>query len=258
MYMLSQIKVKYDRHLSYLCRSYRNFGCGVSLSLFFYDIFGYRDTIIRKSSSTNHRRIILLPVWGGCFWFSLVTRVFNVKMKIEEVKSTTKAQRIAAHSHIKGLGLDENGFALQTAAGLVGQEQAREVIKHAFSTAEKSYPAFWVFWICWRICAFTYTTLRFLGTLRYRHSTKTPFNVHKCCKNVCKQLLYLFWLVDGDIELYVWCRCEVYDVTCYLNSRNNLKLRFPPKNCCNWIIKTFDKSVCEMSKIVAFNICLCK
>ena len=41
-------------------------------------------------------------------------------MKIEEVKSTTKAQRIAAHSHIKGLGLDENGFALQTAAGLVG------------------------------------------------------------------------------------------------------------------------------------------
>jgi len=55
-------------------------------------------------------------------------------MKIEEVKSTTKAQRIAAHSHIKGLGLDENGFALQTAAGLVGQEQAREVSKHAFST----------------------------------------------------------------------------------------------------------------------------
>jgi len=49
-------------------------------------------------------------------------------MKIEEVKSTTKAQRIAAHSHIKGLGLDENGFALQSSAGLVGQEQAREAI----------------------------------------------------------------------------------------------------------------------------------
>jgi len=51
-------------------------------------------------------------------------------MKIEEVKSTTKAQRIAAHSHIKGLGLDENGFALQSAAGLVGQEQAREACTH--------------------------------------------------------------------------------------------------------------------------------
>jgi RuvB-like protein 1 (pontin 52) len=48
-------------------------------------------------------------------------------MKIEEVKSTTKTQRIATHSHIKGLGLDENGSAIQSAAGLVGQELAREV-----------------------------------------------------------------------------------------------------------------------------------
>ncbi|XP_055678984.1 ruvB-like helicase 1 [Lutzomyia longipalpis] len=47
-------------------------------------------------------------------------------MKIEEVKSTVKTQRIAAHSHIKGLGLDENGAALQNAAGLVGQKNARE------------------------------------------------------------------------------------------------------------------------------------
>ena len=49
-------------------------------------------------------------------------------MKIEEVKSTTKTQRIATHSHVKGLGLDENGYAIQSAAGLVGQEQAREVL----------------------------------------------------------------------------------------------------------------------------------
>uniref|UniRef100_A0A0B7B8P4 RuvB-like helicase n=1 Tax=Arion vulgaris TaxID=1028688 RepID=A0A0B7B8P4_9EUPU len=47
-------------------------------------------------------------------------------MKIEEVKSTSKAQRIASHSHIKGLGLDENGYAIQSSAGLVGQELARE------------------------------------------------------------------------------------------------------------------------------------
>ena len=47
-------------------------------------------------------------------------------MKIEEVKSTTKTQRIAAHSHIKGLGLDEQGTAKPVAAGLVGQELARE------------------------------------------------------------------------------------------------------------------------------------
>ena len=47
-------------------------------------------------------------------------------MKIEEVQSTTKAARIAAHTHIKGLGLDEQGRALSTGSGLVGQEKARE------------------------------------------------------------------------------------------------------------------------------------
>ncbi|CDS40906.1 ruvB 1 [Echinococcus multilocularis] len=47
-------------------------------------------------------------------------------MRIEEVNSTTKSQRIAAHSHIRGLGLDENGEPLQNAAGLVGQMSARE------------------------------------------------------------------------------------------------------------------------------------
>ena len=51
-------------------------------------------------------------------------------MMIEEVKSTTKTQRIAAHSHVKGLGLDDDGVAHQTASGLVGQETAREVLLH--------------------------------------------------------------------------------------------------------------------------------
>jgi len=50
----------------------------------------------------------------------------NSRMKIEEVKSTTKAQRVASHTHIKGLGLDEQGNAQQCAAGLCGQEKARE------------------------------------------------------------------------------------------------------------------------------------
>merc|ERR1712072_788995 len=48
------------------------------------------------------------------------------KMKIEEVKSTTKAQRVAVYTHVKGLGLDEEGNAVQCAAGLCGQEKARE------------------------------------------------------------------------------------------------------------------------------------
>lgn len=48
-------------------------------------------------------------------------------MKIEEVKSTVKTQRIAAHSHVKGLGLDETGVPLDIGSGLVGQKAAREV-----------------------------------------------------------------------------------------------------------------------------------
>jgi len=47
-------------------------------------------------------------------------------MKIEEVQSTTKSQRVASHSHVKGLGLNEDGSAQQIAEGLVGQEKARE------------------------------------------------------------------------------------------------------------------------------------
>lgn len=62
-------------------------------------------------------------------------------MKIEEVKSTTKTQRIATHSHVKGLGLDENGMAKQAAAGLVGQENAREVRHSGTGIEELQGPA---------------------------------------------------------------------------------------------------------------------
>jgi len=49
-------------------------------------------------------------------------------MKIEEVKSTTRTQRVATHSHVKGLGLQDDGSAAEVAAGLVGQEKAREAM----------------------------------------------------------------------------------------------------------------------------------
>ncbi len=47
--------------------------------------------------------------------------------QVEEVKSTAKTQRIAVHTHIKGLGLNETGAAKEMASGLVGQSRAREV-----------------------------------------------------------------------------------------------------------------------------------
>jgi riboflavin synthase len=51
-------------------------------------------------------------------------------MRIDQVKNTTREQRIAAHTHIKGLGLREDGSAEPIAAGFVGQENAREVSWH--------------------------------------------------------------------------------------------------------------------------------
>lgn len=42
------------------------------------------------------------------------------------MSSSARDARIATHSHIKGLGLDEHGQAIQTARGFVGQTSARE------------------------------------------------------------------------------------------------------------------------------------
>ena len=48
-----------------------------------------------------------------------------MNVKIQEVKSTTRAQRISCHTHIKGLGLDKDGKPMEIACGLVGQIDAR-------------------------------------------------------------------------------------------------------------------------------------
>lgn len=52
-------------------------------------------------------------------------------MKVETVSSSSSSQRISAHTHITGLGLDETGQAIDdeisgSRCGLVGQAQARE------------------------------------------------------------------------------------------------------------------------------------
>ena len=47
-------------------------------------------------------------------------------MKITEVSSLTKESRTAAHTHIKGLGLNADGSAESISGGFVGQTEARE------------------------------------------------------------------------------------------------------------------------------------
>lgn len=61
-------------------------------------------------------------------------------IKIEEVKSTERLQRIATHTHIKGLGLREDGTATPIAAGLVGQMKAREVRPSSLARAHTTPP----------------------------------------------------------------------------------------------------------------------
>lgn len=48
-------------------------------------------------------------------------------MKVhQDVKDVTKIERIGAHSHIRGLGLDDSCSARPISQGMVGQLQARK------------------------------------------------------------------------------------------------------------------------------------
>lgn len=47
-------------------------------------------------------------------------------MRIEEVTSLQHAQRVASHSHIKGLGLLPDGSAKDTHMGMVRNPQAKD------------------------------------------------------------------------------------------------------------------------------------
>jgi len=51
----------------------------------------------------------------------------EIPVKIREIAAAAaKFERVGAHSHIRGLGLDESGRAIRVADGLVGQARARE------------------------------------------------------------------------------------------------------------------------------------
>ncbi len=52
-------------------------------------------------------------------------------MNLSEVKGTSRENRTAAHTHIKGLGLRSDGTAETSGNGFVGQTAAREV-EHSF------------------------------------------------------------------------------------------------------------------------------
>lgn len=44
-----------------------------------------------------------------------------------EIKDLTRIERIGAHSHVRGLGLDDSLEARDVSQGMVGQQKARKV-----------------------------------------------------------------------------------------------------------------------------------
>jgi len=48
-------------------------------------------------------------------------------VQINDVKGNTRDHRTAIHTHIKGLGLRQDGLAEKQSEGFVGQTVAREV-----------------------------------------------------------------------------------------------------------------------------------
>ena len=55
-------------------------------------------------------------------------------MRVEHFTSAAPEKRVAAHSHIKGLGLQLDGTAVAIKGGFVGQENAREVHRDKITT----------------------------------------------------------------------------------------------------------------------------
>ncbi len=62
--------------------------------------------------------------------------------------TSLNSKKVATHSHIKGLGLNETGSAESIASGFVGQLKAREVIE------KEIYRALIVSLGCWFNCRF--------------------------------------------------------------------------------------------------------
>ena len=49
----------------------------------------------------------------------------GINAKVQEVKDLTRIERIGAHSHIRGLGLDDSLDPRKISQGMVGQVDAR-------------------------------------------------------------------------------------------------------------------------------------
>ena len=85
-----------------------------------------------RSFLKDQRHRFSFPRFANWFFLEMV-QISEVKGNIRDRictdgLGTARENRVAAHSHIRGLGLREDGIADQSAAGFIGQQQAREVL----------------------------------------------------------------------------------------------------------------------------------
>jgi DNA helicase TIP49 (TBP-interacting protein) len=74
----------------------------------------------------------------------------GIHSKVQEVKDLTRIERIGAHSHIRGLGLDDALDARKISQGMVGQVSNLQIFnllivlytKNFFETFELTLPLF--------------------------------------------------------------------------------------------------------------------
>ena len=59
------------------------------------------------------------------FFVPMSSSTGEVKLKSSEVRELTRLERIGAHSHIRGLGLDDSLEPRDVSQGMVGQQAAR-------------------------------------------------------------------------------------------------------------------------------------
>ena len=63
-------------------------------------------------------------------------------VKVAEIKDLTRIERIGAHSHIRGLGLDDALEARKVSQGMVGQVNARKAAGVVRAQSRKPGPLF--------------------------------------------------------------------------------------------------------------------
>ena len=86
--------------------------------------------VLRLHAAVGSRRACWLAhvcMFVASFRFAHGSCFSQAEVKTQEVKDVTRIERIGAHSHIRGLGLDDSLEPRNTSQGMVGQLEARKV-----------------------------------------------------------------------------------------------------------------------------------